>query len=66
MCRVRHMRHLMRRRRVCVGRLHAVGRLYRGEFSLATSETVVEGNEVPERVREEVFGPLRQLDEYCG
>ena len=53
-------------RRVCLGRIHAVGRLYRGDFSLETVETVAEGSDVPEAVRDEVFAPLRQLEQHCG
>ena len=47
-------------------RIHAVGRLYRGDFSLETVETVAEGSDVPEAVRDEVFAPLRQLEDHCG
>ena len=49
-----------------IGRTHAVGRLYRNDFSLETVEMVAEGSEIPEVVREEVFGPLRKLAACCG
>ena len=53
-------------RRMCIGRTHAVGRLYRNDFSLQTVEMVAEGSEISEEVRAEVFGPLRKLAACCG
>jgi len=53
-------------RRMCAGHVHALGRLYRSEFSLETVEMVAEGSDVPEAVREEVFEPLRRLAQCCG
>ena len=53
-------------RRVVIGRTHAIGRLHRNEFSLATVEMVAEGSDVAESVQAEVFGPLRKLEACCG
>ena len=53
-------------RRLCIGHVHALGRLHRNQFSLETVEMVAEGSDVPEGLREEVFEPLRKLGVYCG
>ena len=53
-------------RRVCIGHVHALGRLHRNEFSLQTVEMIAESNEVADSVREEVFEPLRRLEHCCG
>lgn len=52
--------------RVVLARTLALGRRYASEFSLATVEIVVEGNDVAESVRDLVFPPLRQVQAYTG